>query len=203
MHVGQAAYIALAKGPMANGHVLVSPIEHIGSVAALAEGKRAEIAELCAAIGRFAASCCGGQAVAFERVVPGQSHTHVQVVPLPANTTIEAVNDAFFSAAKLLGASFAPSDIADSGSAGSYFSFQIFDGSNTGQRMAINKLPDAFPAAFGREVIATRLLGNATLADWRRCVTSKAEEMKAVQQLRSAFAPFAPPAEAMHGHTDK
>lgn len=88
-------YVALAKGGLVPEHVLVLPIQHVGSGLELSQEAQQEVTKYRGALKAYFKSK-GQVPIVFERNVRSQ-HMQLQVVPVPA-AAAEAAEHAFVSA---------------------------------------------------------------------------------------------------------
>ncbi|CAI5463920.1 unnamed protein product [Closterium sp. Yama58-4] len=97
--VGEHCYVALPKGPLVPGHVLILPIEHFPSVISLPSDALAEMWRYMGAL-RKCFEAQGQTLVAFERFLQlrAATHAHVNVVPIPQDKA-DQVLPAFTAAA--------------------------------------------------------------------------------------------------------
>ncbi|CAI5953366.1 unnamed protein product [Closterium sp. NIES-64] len=97
--VGEHCYVALPKGPLVPGHVLILPIEHFPSVISLPSDALAEMWRYMGAL-RKCFEAQGQTVVAFERFLQlrAATHAHVNVVPIPQGKA-DQVLPAFTAAA--------------------------------------------------------------------------------------------------------
>ncbi|ORM41970.1 CWF19-like protein 1 [Babesia sp. Xinjiang] len=99
VYVSEQSYIAIAKGPIARYHSLVTPIYHYPSAASASRHVLEDMQRLVDSLFDLCLkSGMGG--IAFERYMPMQNpnamHTQIQVVPVPLDRAMDAfayVND--------------------------------------------------------------------------------------------------------------
>ncbi|CDR94308.1 CwfJ C-terminus 1-like protein, putative [Babesia bigemina] len=93
--VADHSYIAIAKGPLAPLHSIVTPIYHYPSAAA---ASRSVLEDMQRLIDCLFDQCLksGSGAIAFERYMPMQNpcamHTQIQVIPVPLDRAMDAFN---------------------------------------------------------------------------------------------------------------
>ena len=192
--VGTTIYMALSKGPLNEGHVLLMPIDHEASFVGLDSTSQAELTAFIEALRKFYESK-GNSLIYWERNVASQ-HLAIEIVPVPADVAAGA-KDALVTRGKQLSPTFAfeelkaeaeqPLDgVIDKGV--SYFLAGLGDGSRLLHRAA----PRGFPVQFGRQALC-KLLNCADRKNWKDCtLPGKDEEKAAAKAFRDAFKPFAP-----------
>ncbi|XP_077355654.1 CWF19-like protein 1 [Festucalex cinctus] len=188
--IGTNCYLALAKGGLNAGHVLILPIGHYQSTVGLASEVLQEMDKYKAALGSFYKSR-GERCVIFERNYRSQ-HLQIQVVPVPLDRcTTDDIKEAFVVQAQEQQIDLMEipqhSDLKQIAPPGTpYFYVELDSGEKLFYRIQRN-----FPLQFGREVLASEALLNIpTRADWKECKQSRAEEETACAQLRDAFQPY-------------
>ncbi|XP_049616384.1 CWF19-like protein 1 [Syngnathus scovelli] len=188
--IGTHCYLALAKGGLNTGHVLILPIGHYQSTVALASEVLQEMDKYKEALRSFYKSR-GQRCVLFERNYRSQ-HLQLQVVPVPLERcTTDDIKEAFVLQAQEQQMELMEipqhSDLKQIAPPGTpYFYVELDAGDKLFYRIRRN-----FPLQFGREVLASEALLNIpTRADWKECKQSRAEEEAACAQLRDAFQPF-------------
>ncbi|XP_077449775.1 CWF19-like protein 1 [Stigmatopora argus] len=188
--IGTHSYLALAKGGLNAGHLLILPIGHYRSTVELASEALQEMDKYKAALASFYRSR-GERCVIFERNYKSQ-HLQLQVVPLPLDCCAsDDIKEAFVQQAqerKMELAEIPPhSDLKQIVSPGAPYFYVELD---TGEKL-FYRIQRNFPLQFGREVLASEALLNVpTRTDWKECKQSRADEEKACARLRKAFQPF-------------
>ncbi|XP_061663070.1 CWF19-like protein 1 isoform X2 [Syngnathoides biaculeatus] len=186
--IGTHCYLALAKGGLNAGHVLILPIGHYRSTVELASEVLQEMDEYKAALRSFYKSR-GERCVLFERNYRSQ-HLQLQVVPVPLDRC-EDLKEVFVVQAQEQQMELAEipqhSDLKQIAPPGvPYFYVELDSGDKLFYRIQRN-----FPLQFGREVLASEAVLNVpTRADWKECKQSRAEEEAACARLRDAFRPY-------------
>ena len=203
LSIAAETYLALDKGALTPQHVLLIPVEHYPSSAALPASAAEELWRYSAALRRcFAAELGGSRLVCFERHLAlrgkGGNHAHINCVPLPAAAAAGA-RAAFEAAAQRAGFAFValpPQDDAAAAAAqlaaavggAEYFAVTLPDGERLvhalgpGERMNMQ---------FGREVLA-ELLGTPDKSDWRNCTIDQAGEEQRASDFKALFAKHDP-----------
>ncbi|XP_019753225.1 CWF19-like protein 1 [Hippocampus comes] len=188
--IGTHCYLALAKGGLNAGHVLILPIGHYQSTVELASEVLQEMDKYKVALRSFYKSR-GERCVLFERNYRSQ-HLQLQVVPLPLDRcATDDIKEAFVVQAQDQQMELMEipqhSDLKQIAPPGTpYFYVELDSGEKLFHRIQRN-----FPLQFGREVLASEpLLNIPTRADWKECKQSRAEEEAACAQLRDAFQPY-------------
>ncbi|XP_077565675.1 CWF19-like protein 1 [Stigmatopora nigra] len=188
--IGTHSYLALAKGGLNAGHLLILPIGHYRSTVELASEAVQEMDKYKEALVRFYRSR-DERCVIFERNYKSQ-HLQLQVVPLPLKSCAsDDIKEAFVQQAqkrKMELAEIPPhSDLKQLVSPGEpYFYVELDSGEKFLYRIQRN-----FPLQFGREVLASEALLNVpTRADWKECKQSQGQEKAACERLRKDFQPF-------------
>eukprot|EP00897_Mesotaenium_endlicherianum_P011003 jgi/Mesen1/9931/ME000070S09221 len=173
--VAEHCYVALCKGPLVPGHVLVLPIEHFPSSISMPADVLAEMARYKDALRRCFAS---------------------QVVPLPKEAA-GGVRAGFESAAQKFGFDFeaiAPGleasamvdEVRRVSKGGNYLCVELPEG---GALMHAVAPGERLPMQFGREV-AAELLKMPERGDWKACKVSVEEETKIVEDFKALFLDF-------------
>ncbi|XP_057710667.1 CWF19-like protein 1 isoform X2 [Corythoichthys intestinalis] len=188
--IGTHCYLALAKGGLNAGHVLILPIGHYRSTVELAAEVLQEMEKYKAALRSFYKSR-GERCVLFERNFRSQ-HLQLQVVPVPLDCCAsDDIKEAFMLQAQEQQMELAEiprhSDLKQIAPPGTpYFYVELDSGEKLFYRIQRN-----FPLQFGREVLASEALLNVpTRADWKECKQSRADEEEACARLREAFQPY-------------
>ncbi|XP_077401061.1 CWF19-like protein 1 [Vanacampus margaritifer] len=188
--IGTHCYLALAKGGLNVGHVLILPIGHYQSTVELASEVLQEMDQYKAALRSFFKSR-GERCVLFERNYRSQ-HLQIQVVPLPLDRCATAdIKEAFVVQAQEQQMELMEipqhSDLKQIAPPGTPYFYVELDS----EEKLFYRIQRNFPLQFGREVLASEALLNIpTRADWKECKQSRGEEEAACAQLRDAFQPF-------------
>ncbi|KAA6378202.1 MAG: putative Zinc finger, CCCH-type [Streblomastix strix] len=210
--VGQESYVAVPKGPIAPGHVLIIPIEHISHP--FPANTRAEIEAYSDSLKQLYSSWGIKNKNEQEQkdnqeqksdikdvtYIPlrlerrlnlkNAQHSYVELIPVPSDKGDE-ISAAIISRAKQERIVF---ELADSSKTVdelcgqiAFYNFQI-GGKSWIYRLSEN---ERFPINLGREVVA-RILGMANRADWRACTSNVEEETSSTNTLREILAQFLP-----------
>jgi len=209
--IGEHCYVAVDKGALVDGHVLLVPVEHYACSADLPPPAAAEAWRYITALRACFAQPGGpgeaaGGCLLFERHFAlrgkGGNHAHVNALPLPP-AAAAAARAAFLDAAQrggyelvalpaAAGAEEAQAQLraAMPHAHAEYFLVTLPDG----ERLlhVLQASGPRFGMQFGREVCA-HLLGCPSRADWRECTTDQAGEegrTAAFKQVFEAFDPF-------------
>ncbi|CAK8564045.1 unnamed protein product [Lathyrus sativus] len=195
--IGENYYLALAKGPLVEDHVLIVPVEHMPSTLSLSSESEAELIRFQNSLKR----CFKNQekeVIFFEWASIRGTHANLQVIPIPSSKAV-MIEKAFNLAAQKLGFEFVVKKF-DSISDGRKFLKTQTDGNSSlfyaeipGGTILLHHVEekDTFPAQFGREVLAG-LLNMADNADWRNRKHNKDEEMKIVEDFKDRFQEYDP-----------
>nr|XP_057921782.1 CWF19-like protein 1 isoform X2 [Doryrhamphus excisus] len=188
--IGTHCYLALAKGGLTPGHVLILPVGHYQSVVDLASEVLLEMDKYKAALRSFYKSR-GERCVIFERNYRSQ-HLQLQVVPVPLDRcTTEDIKEAFVVQAQEQQMELMEipqhSDLKQIAPPGTPYFYVELD---TGEKL-FYRIHKHFPLQFGREVLASEAVLNIpTRADWKECKQSREEETAACSRLRDHFQPY-------------
>ncbi|OQR87284.1 hypothetical protein ACHHYP_20402 [Achlya hypogyna] len=187
--IGDEAYVAIPKGPIVPDHVLIVPIQHVSSMAALKPAAAAEVQRFQEALAAYFASV-GKALVTMDRNVAtlGAAHAHLQLVPVPRDA-VDHIEHICREEGKQYHVDFkvlppeapAPTDAE-------YFLISFSDG-HGGRTRLYHRVRGKHYMQFGRRVAAT-LLGMPEREDWKSCVVPKDDETKMAADLKAAFAPF-------------
>eukprot|EP00208_Stichococcus_sp_RCC1054_P002085 CAMPEP_0206146064 /NCGR_PEP_ID=MMETSP1473-20131121/29358_1 /ASSEMBLY_ACC=CAM_ASM_001109 /TAXON_ID=1461547 /ORGANISM="Stichococcus sp, Strain RCC1054" /LENGTH=638 /DNA_ID=CAMNT_0053542501 /DNA_START=442 /DNA_END=2358 /DNA_ORIENTATION=+ len=193
--VGEECYVAVDKGAINDGHVLVVPIEHFPNTLGISPKAHAEMDRYLTAL----ASCYaaqGKEAVTFERFMAfrksGGNHCHVNVVPAPAAHAARA-REVFDKAAASIGAEFTELPKASGEAFRSYLKRAVGDdeylrvGLPGGVQLVHPiRRGERFPINFGRDV-ASAIAGTPDRADWKKCSVDAAEETARTERFKASF----------------
>ncbi|KAL4397560.1 hypothetical protein AHAS_Ahas01G0204100 [Arachis hypogaea] len=195
--IGENYYLALAKGPLVEDHVLIVPVEHMPSTLSLSSESEVELCRFQNSLQRYCKSQ-GKEVIFFEWVSIRGTHANLQAIPIPSSKAV-MVEKAFNLAAQKMGFKFVSKSF-DSISDGRKFLKTQADGESSlfyaeipGGTILLHRVEEKvrFPAQFGREVLAG-LLNMADNADWRNRKHNKEEEMKIVEDFKSRFQEYDP-----------
>ncbi|KAH1100774.1 hypothetical protein AAZX31_13G087400 [Glycine max] len=195
--IGENYYLALAKGPLVEDHVLIIPVEHMPSTLSMSSESEIELSRFQNSLKSYCKSQ-EKEVIFFEWVSVRGTHANIQAIPIPSSKAIMA-EKIFNLAAQKLGFEFVTKKF-DSISEGRKFLKAQIDGDSSlfyaqipGGTILLHHVEEKekFPAQFGREVLAG-LLNMADNADWRNRKHSKDEEMKIVEVFKSRFQEYDP-----------
>lgn len=185
--IGDSFYLALAKGPLNDYHVLILSVTHIQSVSLLSQGDFDELDKFKDALREFFKT--KGMSVGFfER---NYKSPHLQVNAIAVDESLEwqmknvvedkaeEYNIQMETVPKLM----APTQLPPKGP---YFSLELPD-----MTTYITRQMKQFPLAFGRDIFcAEGLLNCEEKVDWKQCLLDKEEEIEVVKRFREGFKPF-------------
>lgn len=185
--IGESFYLAIPKGPITIGHVLILSVTHIASASLITNDDWTELNKFKVALKRYFAS--KDQCVVFyER---NYKSSHLQINAVPVSKEIEwQIKPSFDDKAEEHSIQFEtipeltePTQLPETGP---YFTAELPDDSTLITRSMKN-----FPLHFGREVMcAETLLDCEDKTDWKECQLSKDEEVEMVKQFRNEFKEF-------------
>ncbi|KNC53690.1 zinc finger CCCH domain-containing protein 59 [Thecamonas trahens ATCC 50062] len=190
--VGTECYLALPKGGLSPGHVLVLPIEHYPSGAGLPATVLSEMGVYKKAL---AAAAAPEELVMWERhlITKGTSHTHTQVVPVATGSAAK-LRAAFAAAAAAEGIAFTPvpdgtalPDI-DGVHEWPYIFVEYADGV---REICVLRDGVRVGLTFCRGVVAAHL-GMPERTSWKECVVGEQDETQLAEQFIARFAPHEP-----------
>ncbi|XP_018563019.1 CWF19-like protein 1 homolog isoform X2 [Anoplophora glabripennis] len=188
--VGNAAYLALAKGGIVEEHLLICPIEHYQSSLGQPPDVLEEINQFKEALKKFYLRN-NRIPVFFERNYK-TSHMQLQAIPIPKNADRE-LKDIFVDESEAQGFKL---DVLESHGRLDqviplkvpYFTVELPDGT-----VLYTKIQGSvhFPLNFPREVLSSGpVLDMPNRVEWKDCILPKEEEEELVQRLRTDFEPF-------------
>lgn len=178
IHIGEELYVTLAKGGLVPEHLLVIPIEHHGSNAALTTSMIAEMGSLFKSISN---GTKGPLFVWCHRHNPGH-HLHLQVIALTSSKRDDIA--AFieeYSATK--DHPLVQGDTVLSEELNGFNAFLFEDGKVTREWTCDIAAGEYFPASFGRALIAN-YLNLSERIDWRLSPLTEKEETELVQGFK-------------------
>ncbi|CAJ2649880.1 unnamed protein product [Trifolium pratense] len=195
--IGEHYYLALAKGPLVEDHVLIIPVEHMPNTLSLSSESDAELLRFQNSLKRYFKNQ-EKEVIFFEWASVRGFHANLQVIPIASSKAV-MVEKAFNLAAQKLEFKFVTKKF-DSISDGRKFLKTQIDGNSSlfyaeipGGTILLHHVEekDTFPAQFGREVLAG-LLNMADNADWRNRKHNKDEELKIVEDFKNRFQEYDP-----------
>eukprot|EP00455_Lapot_gusevi_P029210 TRINITY_DN3127_c0_g1_i6.p1 TRINITY_DN3127_c0_g1~~TRINITY_DN3127_c0_g1_i6.p1 ORF type:complete len:673 (+),score=142.97 TRINITY_DN3127_c0_g1_i6:57-2075(+) len=191
--VAEETYLALAKGGINKYNVLILPIHHIPSTAALSASALAEIQQYKSALRR----CYEQQGLAtifHERFVPtkGQLHTHIQCMGVDQSIG-QQVGSLLQQELSTLGLRAQPLESTLSQAVGRdhYVYFDLADGKELVGKVDAGARCVPHLLQMARQVV-TRAMRKPELADWKRCQLDKSQETAMAEQFKAMFQPFDP-----------
>nr|KYP57547.1 Zinc finger CCCH domain-containing protein 64 [Cajanus cajan] len=195
--IGENYYLAMAKGPLVEDHVLIIPVEHMPSTLSMSSESEIELSRFQNSLKSYCKSQ-EKEVIFFEWASIRGTHANLQAIPIPSSKAV-MVEKVFSLAAQKLGFKFVAKKF-DSISDGRKFLKTQIDGDSSlfyaqipGGTILLHHVEEKerFPAQFGREVLAG-LLDMADNADWRNRKHSKDEEMKIVEDFKKRFQEYDP-----------
>ncbi|XP_037093404.1 LOW QUALITY PROTEIN: CWF19-like protein 1 [Pollicipes pollicipes] len=189
VNVGETCYLALAKGGLVPGHVLILPVEHTRASTEADDAVFAEILEYKKRLGKlFAAE---NKAVVFFERNYRQSHLQVQCVPVPKDLVPvlkEAVQDHCDSQDISLDEVPPLSDVRQLAQPGAPYLYVELPG---GVKL-FHRVGKKLPLSIGRSMLACPpLLNMPERVEWSECVVSKEEQMAKAKEFKTKFKKFA------------
>uniref|UniRef100_A0A0K8TQM9 Cwf19-like C-terminal domain-containing protein n=1 Tax=Tabanus bromius TaxID=304241 RepID=A0A0K8TQM9_TABBR len=186
--IGENFYLALAKGPINESHILMLPITHVQSASLLPKEDWDELEQYKDALKKMCKK--EGQVVCFIERNYKCSHLQINAIAIDAGyewkikhsfeDKSEEYNIQFETVPKIED----PSDLPDKGP---YFVAELPDGT-----CLLTQQMKNFPLHFAREVFCCENLLNCDeKIDWKDCKLTKEEETGMVLKLREKFKPFA------------
>lgn len=185
--IGENFYLALAKGPLNDYHVLILSVTHIQSVSLLSKDDFDELERFKEAIRQFFKTKIQA-AVFFER---NYKSSHLQVNAVAVSEAVEwAVKSTVEDKAEEFGLQFEvmpkltePTQLPPQGP---YFAIELPDNTTHITRQMKN-----FPLHFGRDILcAEPLLNCEHKVDWKECGLDKDAEVELVKKFRAGFKEF-------------
>ncbi|KAK7388197.1 hypothetical protein VNO78_23006 [Psophocarpus tetragonolobus] len=195
--IGENYYLALAKGPLVEDHVLIIPVEHMPSTLSMSSESEIQLSEFQNSLKSYCKSQ-EKEVIFFEWASIRGTHANLQAIPIPSSKAV-MVEKVFNLAAQKLGFEFVAKKLGSISDGRKFLKTQI-DGDSSlfyvqvpGGTVLLHhvKEKEKFPAQFGREVLAG-LLNMADNADWRNRQHSKGEEIKIVEDFKSRFQEYDP-----------
>lgn len=185
--IGDNFYLALAKGPLTEYHVLILSVTHIQSVSLLSQEDFDELEKFKQALRKFFKTK-GQTACFFERHYKSP-HLQVNAVAVPEDVEWQIKNTVddkadefniqFETLTKLTGPTQLPGQ-------GPYFALELPD-----ETTQMTRQMKQFPLHFGRDIFcAENLLNCEDKVDWRQCSLDKEQEIEVVKRFREEFKPF-------------
>jgi hypothetical protein len=184
--IGENFYLALAKNPVSNYHVLIIPISHVQAVSHMSEELYHELEIFKKSIKKFfdTLDLC---AVFFERNY-ASSHCIVNAVGIPKpiewqlGETLKDKAMEFNLEFDLIAKVSSQSDLPT----GPYF---VIEWNN--DQSQLTRSMKGFPINFGRDLVCAETLLNAEdKVDWRNCVLPRNLEDKYVETFKAGYKPF-------------
>jgi diadenosine tetraphosphate (Ap4A) HIT family hydrolase len=206
--VHNQCYLAMPKGPIHPGHILIVPVTHSSRGAWLESADMVEeVNELKKRLAEHASEQYDCDLFVWERAIQtkGGYHTHVQCVPiardlkLKLEATLQAlakktgfvlreINSDLGIKATLLSGQDEESD--------GYFYAEIMAGGGKDSKRFLNQAASGggrlnVPLQFGREVLAI-VQDNPDFAHWKACVLDQEKETELAADFRKSFQKYEP-----------
>ncbi|XP_030388604.1 CWF19-like protein 1 homolog [Scaptodrosophila lebanonensis] len=185
--VGDRFYLALAKGPINDHHVMLMSTEHIPCVARLSPEDWDELNKFKTALRKFFKSI--GQAVCFTERHYKSPHLQINVLGFEEGYawkikhSFEDKAEEYKLEFETMPALTSPEMLPE---LGPYFLAELPDESTL-----ITRNMKQFPLHFARDVFCSENLLNCDeKVNWRECQLDKDEELALVKSFRKNFAPF-------------
>ncbi|MED6216467.1 hypothetical protein PIB30_008167 [Stylosanthes scabra] len=102
--IGENYYLALAKGPLVEDHVLIVPVEHMPSTLSLSSESEVELCRFQNSLKKYCKSQ-GKEVIFFEWASIRGTHANLQAIPIPSSRAV-MVEKAFNLAAQKMGFKF-------------------------------------------------------------------------------------------------
>lgn len=189
--VADHVYLTLAKGPVADGHVIILPIKHIEKMTDAPSGVEIEIHRFLEAMSLYYETQ-GKQLVWFERCYKSP-HIQINAIPIDPSILSRGVIDKHLSELALqkrldvrLFNLRTVVNLRKNITSPYYFYLQI--GVERGYLIDITKESD-FPINFGRKIIA-QALGVPEREFWKNCIEDEESVSRALFRFRREFEPF-------------
>ncbi|XP_058464437.1 CWF19-like protein 1 homolog [Malaya genurostris] len=185
--VGEHFYLALAKGPINDTHILILSITHIQNASLLSAEQYAELNKFKSALAQFFKDR-EETIFLYERNYK-TGHLQINAIGIDNNVAWKikhVLEDKSEEHNLTLETAELPSSPADLPQKTPYFVAELPDGT-----MMFTKQMKQFPLHFGREIIcADNLLNCEEKIDWRQCNLEKEAEDAMAQSFRESFKPY-------------
>ncbi|XP_031622103.1 CWF19-like protein 1 homolog [Contarinia nasturtii] len=184
--IGDSFYLALAKGPINQYHILILSVTHIQSVALLSEDDWNELDKFKTALRKFFASK-NQEVVFFERNYKS-GHLHINVCSVDKSIAWKIKNsfedkaEEYNLTLETIPKLTAPTQLPDRGA---YFVAELPD-----ETTMLCRQMKQFPINFGREAVLLAEESGDDKTNWRDCLVSKETEIEYVKCFRNEFKPF-------------
>ncbi|XP_055610730.1 CWF19-like protein 1 homolog [Uranotaenia lowii] len=185
--VGEHFYLALAKGPINESHILIVSVTHIQNASLLSPEQWAELEKFKQALSQFYKDR-EETILMFERNYK-TGHMQINAVGIDNNVVwkikhvLEDKSEEHNITLETVPKATSPADLPQKCP---YFVAELPD-----DTMAVTRQMKYFPIHFGREIIcADNLLNCEEKIDWRQCNLDTAEEKSIVDNFRESFKPY-------------
>lgn len=184
--VGEHFYLALAKGPVNNFHILLIPIEHAQSVAVLNEDQFQELEIFKRSLKKLYDSM--DQVVVFFERNYMSSHMNMNALGIPREIewqlpeTLKDKADEFSLQFETIPKITSAKDLPERGA---YFTVEFPN------ETLITRTMNKFPINFGRDFVCdSNLLNAPDRIDWRDCKITKGIEIDIVNAFKEKYKEF-------------
>lgn len=194
--VFQQCYLAMPKGPIHPGHILIVPVTHTSQGALADSTLQDEIADLKQRLYRHAKEKYQCELFVWERAIQtkGGYHTHLQCVPVapdivvPLQATIVALARKAGFALREINSDLGLQALSDTEEG--YFYAEIMS-RDTKRFLHPSIGSSRVPLQFGREILAV-VMDQPDLAHWKACVLDKDKEQELAMEFRKSFEKYEP-----------
>lgn len=199
--IAQESYMAMAKGPLLPGHVMLIPIKHSPDFCTdsrpptnprHSRDDRFLPPTLALELRKFQVSLkqMYPSGVVFYEIAKAKGvHVHQQAVPIPEEKAedVAGLREFFISEAEKNGFKLEHSpELRDTQT--NYFRIE-FPNSEP-MVIRLNRQNPRFDVTWPRQVLARWFFDSNERADWKRCAQTESEETEAVEKIKADFEPF-------------
>ena len=200
--VFQQCYLAMPKGPIHPGHVLIVPVKHTSKGALSDTSLQHEISDLKQRLYRHAKEMYQCELFVWERAIQtkGGYHTHLQCVPVLSDkvvqlckTIVELARTSGF-VLRELNSDLGLQALSDMEEHEGYFYAELLlarDSKRWLHQAVASRTSSRVPLQFGREVLAV-VMNQPDLAHWKACVLEKDKEQELALDFRKSFEKYEP-----------
>ena len=194
--VFQQCYLAMPKGPIHPGHILIVPVTHTSQGALADSTLQDEIADLKQRLHYHAKEEYQCDLFVWERAIQtkGGYHTHLQCVPvapdivIPLQATIVALARKAGFALREINSDLGLQALSDAEEG--YFYAELMS-RDTKRFWHPSSGTSRVPLQFGREILAV-VMDQPDLAHWKACVLDKEKEQELAMEFRKSFEKYGP-----------
>lgn len=185
--IGHKFYLALAKGPINDYHILIMSVKHIPNCAALSEEDWKELNEMKSSLKKFYRSL--GMAVCFTERHYKTSHLQINVIAIEENLEWK-IKHSFEDKSEEYDIPFEPIEMITKPGIlpdqGPYFVAELPD-----DTALITRKMKFFPIHLAREIFCNENLLNCDeKIDWKECKLTKDEEIELVNKFKRKWNAF-------------